>query len=155
MTPFELIKYGYLGLLAMMLVFGGRSVNAYIKSTAPPKYSMAIIAMYFLLAVAGGISGFFWAEKELKSAEVKESTATIIQGQISQARARLEASVKTLKKARDEALQQSVYGGNSWETQEMHRQKVKDITEYIELQEKRFENELWNITKAFSPLDAK
>jgi len=153
MTQFELIQYGYLGLLAMMLVLGGRSVNAYIKSTQPPKYSVAIIAMYFLLAVAGGIAGFFWAEKELKSAEAKESTAAIIQSELSQARARLEASVETLKKARDEALAQSIYGGNTPEIQDMYQQKAKEITEMIELQENRFENEMRNISEAFTSLD--
>lgn len=68
--------------------------------------------MYFLLAVAGGIAGFFWAEIELQSAEAKESTAAIIQRELSQARARLEVSVEKLKKAGDDALEQSVYGGN-------------------------------------------
>lgn len=110
--------------------------------------------MYFLLAVAGGISGFFWADKELKSAEAKKSTAAIIQSEISQARARLEVSVENLYKARNKALEQSVYGGNLRETQEMHRQRAKEITEMIELQETRFEKEMSNITKAFSSLDA-
>ncbi len=150
MTQFELIQYGYLGLLAMMLLLGGRSVNAYIKSPRPPKYSVAIIAMYFLLAVAGGISGFFWAEKELKSAEAKKTTAAIMQSELAQARARLEASVKNLKETREQALKQSVNTGNLRDIQEMYRQQAKEVTAMIELQEKRFENEIWNITNAFS-----
>ena len=83
-----------------------------VRATDPPNYNVAIIDMYFLLAVAGGIAGFFWAEIELKRAEAKKSTAAIIQRELSQARARLEVSVENLKKASDDALEQSVYGGN-------------------------------------------
>ncbi len=62
----------------MMIVRGGQSVNTYIKSSNPPKHSMFLIVLFFLLAIVGGVSGFFWADKELQSTEARKSTAAII-----------------------------------------------------------------------------
>ena len=153
MNQFELIQYGYLGLLALMVFLGGQSVNAYIKSTKPPKHSVILISSFLLLVVVGGVFGFLWADKELQSSEAKKSTATIIQKEISVARERLYLSVKPLYAARDNALEQSVYDGNSKESQEIYRTSAKEITEMIEMQENRYEKELQNITKAFLSID--
>ncbi|WP_139306265.1 hypothetical protein [Methylomonas sp. LWB] len=72
----------------MMIYFGSISVNTYIKSETPPKHSIILIVLYFMLVVIGGAFGFLWSEKELQSSEAKKSTATIIESEISKARER-------------------------------------------------------------------
>ena len=104
MSQFNLIQYGYLGLLAMMLAIGGKSVNTYLKSSNPPKHGVLLIVLFFLLSVTGGVFGYIWAAKELKSSLAKKSTVAIIESEISKARERLERSLEPLYYARNAAL---------------------------------------------------
>jgi len=154
-NQFNLIQYGYLGLLALMVFLGGQSVNAYIRSPSPPRHSVILISTFLLLVVLGGVFGFLWADKELQSSETKKSTAAIVQSEIAVARERLNASVKALYVARDKALEQSTYGGNLSSAQEVSRTRAKEITQMIEMQEARYEKELQNITNAFLSIDSK
>ncbi|GAB6145306.1 hypothetical protein [Desulfocicer niacini] len=153
MNQFELIQYGYLGLLALLILMGGQSVNTYLKSSNPPRFSVLIISIYLLLVVLGGVFGYLWADKELQSSEAKKTTASIVQTEISIARDRLSKSLQPLYIARDKALEMSVYGGNSDAIQEKHSVSAKLITEMIEMQEARYERELENITEAFVSID--
>ncbi|HHQ4785229.1 hypothetical protein ACSZND_07595 [Aeromonas hydrophila] len=150
MGQLDVLQYGYLGLVALALMVVGHTVVTYIKTPNPAKYSIFLISAFFLLSCSLILVGYIWAEKELQSSEAKKSTVTIIQSEITNARERLQRTIEPLIKARDKALEQSVYGGNLDSTQENNRVRAKEITEMIELQEKRFNEELKNISVAFS-----
>lgn len=137
----------------MMIYLGSISVNTYIKSKNPPKHSILLIVLYFLLVVIGGAFGFLWSEKELQSSQAKKSIATIIESEVSKARERLDRSVKQLYLARDKSIEQSVFYGNNYTTQEIHRMRAKEITELIEMQEERYEKELKSIANTFQVIN--
>lgn len=155
MGHLDVMQYGYLGLVALALIVVGHAVVTYIKTPNPAKHSIFLISAFLLLSCGLIFVGYIWAEKELRSSEAKKSTATIIQSEIANARARLQTTIEPLIKARDNALEQSVYGGNLDSTQEKNRVRAKEITEMIELQEKRFDEELKNIGVAFSLVESK
>lgn len=150
MNQLDVMQYGYLGLVALALVVVGQAVVTYIKTPQPAKHSLLVTFVFLLLACGLIFIGYIWAEKELKSSQAKESTVSMIQAEIGYARKRLEIVTKQLIEERDNALEQSVYGGNLDETQEKNRVRAKEITEMIELQEKRFNEELKSIASAFS-----
>lgn len=150
MGQLDVMQYGYLGLVALAFIVVGRTVVTYIKTPTPAKYSIFLISAFLLLSCGLISVGYVWADKELQSSEAKKSTVAIIQSEIASARERLKTTIEPLIKARDKALEQSVYGGNLDSMQEKNRVRAKEITEMIELQEKRFDAELKNISVAFS-----
>lgn len=150
MNQLDVMQYGYLGLVALALVVVGHAVVTYIKTPQPAKHSLPVVFAFLLLACGLIFIGYIWAEKELKTSQAKESTVSMIQTEIVNARNRLESVTKPLVEERDNALEQSVYGGNLDSTQEKNRVKAQEITAMIELQEKRFYEELKNIASAFS-----
>lgn len=150
MGQLDVMQYGYLGLVALALLVVGHTVVTYIKTPNPAKYSIFLISAFLLLSCGLIFVGYIWAEKELQSSEAKKSTVTIIQSEIANARDRLQRTIEPLIKARDKALEQSVYSSNIESTQKRNRVRAKEITEMIELQEKRFDEELKNISVSFS-----
>lgn len=155
MNQLDILQYGYIGLIGLMIIIGGQSVKTYLNNENPPKHSVLIISLFFMLVVAGGIFGFLWAEKELESTQSKEAIVSIINKQIITARRRLDESVTALHSARAKALEESVDNSNLDKLQEKNRNQAKVITEMIELQEERYAKELVNIAEAFSAINAK
>ena len=150
MGQFDVMQYGYLGLVALALIVVGNTVGTYIKTPQPAKKSFMLIIFFIALSCSLIFIGYVWADKELQSSETKKSTVSIIQTEIASARERHHSIIQPLIKARDNSLKESVHGGNLDSTQEKYRVNAKEITEMIEFQEKRFDQELKNISVAFS-----
>jgi len=72
------VQYGYIGLLAYMVVTGSRLVGTYFKAERPPKGSLLVISAYFALAVVGGLSGYLWAQKQLEVSQKQSAIAATI-----------------------------------------------------------------------------
>ncbi|HHW4399795.1 TPA: hypothetical protein ACUNCG_000327 [Aeromonas hydrophila] len=152
MNQLNVMQYGYLGLVALALFVVWNAVVTYTKSSQPAKNSIYLISAFLVLACALIFIGYIWADKELQNAETKKTTAMIIQSEIASARQRLLYAITPLIKERDDALKQSVYLGNTNDTQEKNRKKANEIMVMIELHEKRFDEELKNIALSFSSI---
>ena len=153
MNQFNLIQYGYLGLLAFTLIVSSQLIKTYITASNPPQRSIFLLVIFFSLSVLGGVFGYLWAAKDLEASQKRNITAATIQQEISNARSRLNSVVGPLYTERNKALQKSVEMATADDTQQKFSDEAMEISNLIREQESRYQDELVAISRAFSSLD--
>lgn len=79
---YEFLQFGYLGLLALLIVLCYRIIDDSAKSQRSFKETLVILIFFSLISLVGGGTGYFWASKELEVVKAKESTAAILKQQV-------------------------------------------------------------------------
>ncbi|KJG10734.1 hypothetical protein C0W96_02115 [Photobacterium kishitanii] len=79
---YEFLKFGYLGLLAILVILCYKIIENGTKNNRPLKETLIILTFFSSLSLIGGTVGYLWASKELEVARAKESTAEILKQQI-------------------------------------------------------------------------
>jgi len=146
---FDVLQYGYLGLLAFALFFCHKIISSFQSSTKPFGQTVVLVCLFLSVSVAGGVAGYFWAEKELQVAQTKESSLSIIRDQIELARARLEENTAGLRSAMSKALEEANNAHKLESDRDIAMKRVEQISGLIQLREISYQDELNSIKEAF------
>lgn len=99
----QYLQFGYLGLLALLVVLCFRIIEASLKNQRPFRETIIILICFSLISIVGGVAGYLWASKELDVAKTKESTAEILNKQLNAIREAHLRSMNPLQSALDNA----------------------------------------------------
>ncbi|WP_373072746.1 hypothetical protein [Sulfurimonas sp.] len=146
----NILQYGYLGLLAIMIYLCYKIISNYQKHNTPFIQTIILVIIFLGISCVGGYMGYLWADKELKVALSKETSLTIMKEQIQAARKRLESNKKTLKKAQAKALNDANAGYMLDGARDIAFKRAKDIENFINKQEENYQKEIKEIGIAFN-----
>lgn len=146
----NVLQYGYLGLLALMLYFCYKIISNYQKNNQPFSQTFILVLIFLGISCLGGYIGYLWADKELKVAESKETSLTILKDQILAARERLENNKKTLREAQAKFLEDTNAAYKLDDARNAAFQRAKEIEAFIDQQEANYQKEIKEIGVAFN-----
>lgn len=145
----EFLQFGYLGLLALLVVLCYRIIESSIKQQRPLKEILVILVLFSLVSLVGGGAGYFWASKELEVAKARESTAAILKQQVNTIRqAHLESMVPlqlALKNA-SERMSDSVLPS----TRQEHMAEINQISAVIQEREAQLDKSISALNGVFN-----
>ncbi|MCQ4266750.1 hypothetical protein NAV28_05920 [Pseudomonas stutzeri] len=145
----QFLQFGYLGLLALLIVLCYRVIEGSTKSQRPFKETLIILVFFSLISLVGGGTGYLWASKELEVAKTKESTAAILKQQVNAMREAHLNSMLPLQVALNNAaenLSESVLSSNRQE----HIAEINQINSAIQARESQFSKTISDLNGAFN-----
>lgn len=146
MAQFELIQYGYLGLLMFMLYHSSKIIQLYIQTEKQNITTIILIGMFILLSIIGGIAGYSWSKIELEATNKK-------QNEIEKARLRLQNNTDKLRNMRIKFLEETVELSNTDKMKKEYKTQANEISNIINEHEKNYQNELDSLVKILSTKD--
>lgn len=145
----QLLQFGYLGLLALLIILCYQVIERSTKSQRPFKETLIILVFFSLISLIGGAAGYLWASKELEVAKTKESTAAILKQQVNAIREAHLNSMRPLQAALNNAaenLNESVLSSNRQE----HIAEINQINAEIQSREVQFSKTISNLNGVFN-----
>ncbi|WP_157958780.1 hypothetical protein [Salinicola sp. RZ23] len=145
----EFLKFGYLGLVAMLVYLCYRIIEGSKSGGHSFKETIIILCFFSLVSLIGGGSGYLWAEKELEVAKTKESTASILKQQLLAERESHEKAVEPLQNALDgaaESFNSSVLNS----TRQEYIQEINQLNKLIQTREDAFSNRVQALKDVFN-----
>lgn len=145
----EYLQFGYLGLLALLVVLCYRIIENSTKHQRPFKETLVILIFFSLLSLVGGGAGYFWASKELEVAKAKESTAAILKQQINAIRQSHLESMAPLQAALKDATDKMASSLLS-PTRQEHMTEINQINAVIQDREAQLDQSISALTGVFN-----
>lgn len=145
----EFLQFGYLGLLALLVVLCYRIIESSTKHQRPFKETLIILIFFSLVSLVGGGAGYFWASKELEVAKAKESTAAILKQQINTIRQSHLESIAPLQVALKNATEKMA-DSVSRSTRQEHMTEINQINALIQKREAQLDKSISALNGVFN-----
>ena len=146
---YEVLQYGYLGLLAFIVFYCFKLISSFHSSNKPFKQTIILITLFLVISLGGGAAGYMWSLEEKKALKLQETKADIIEKQILIARERLIANTEELRNSRRYMLSKATNTFMDEKVRGYARATAKEINQYIQEQESNYEKEVASINTAF------
>lgn len=144
----ELLKAGYLGLIAAIVYYSYRAIISLNQSNRPTAHIVVITSMFFIVNLIASISGYLWASKELEATTVINNTASILDAQINNFSREYKESTLPIQNAlndvRDE-LKSSVLESN----REQRMNEMERINNMLQDRDKAFSEKIKSLKSIF------
>lgn len=105
----ELLKAGYLGLIAALVYYSYRAIIKLNDSNRPTTHIVIIILLFFFVNLIAGLAGYLWASKELEATVIRRNTASILNSQIDNFSIEYRKSIAPIQNALDDVVSNLKY----------------------------------------------
>lgn len=148
----DLMKAGYIGLVAALSYFSYQALINLLKSNRPLAHIITVLMLFFSMNLVAGIAGYSWSVKELEAATVRNNTAEILNIQIDKLSNEYKTSILPLQKILDDISGELKYSSLE-STREQRIKEIERINIIIQQRDKLYSekiNSLKNLSTATS-----